>query len=195
MSYNYNKYFKKHCAKHKDINAKLRPLEIFCKNNGIIMEVYGSVTRKDYYHGKSDYDIVFVVDDIDNACDLFEDYLECANKTRTNSMYKIHYKDFVHYSLNEDVVQVPGFKYKLSIDNYKNDLIIVNKNDFKIDYNQSLILAKQIGFIPLFILGIIKFIYYQLNLIPNALYIFLKNFILDTLYSRRMHYIRNVYTK
>ena len=195
MSYKDNKYFKKHCAKHKDINAKLRPLEIFCKNNGIIMEVYGSVTRKDYYHGKSDYDIVFVVDDIDNACDLFEDYLECANKTRTNSMYKIHYKDFVHYSLNEDVVQVPGFKYKLSIDNYKNDLIIVNKNDFKIDYNQSLILAKQIGFIPLFILGIIKFIYYQLNLIPNALYIFLKNFILDTLYSRRMHYIRNVYTK
>ena len=195
MSYKDNKYFKKHCAKHKDINTKLRPLEIYCKNNGIIMEVYGSVTRKDYYHGKSDYDIVFVVDDIDNARDLFEDYLECANKTRTNSMYKIHYKDFVHYSLNEDVVQVPGFKYKLSIDNYKNDLIIVNKNDFKIDYNQSIILAKQIGFIPLFILGIIKFIYYQLNLIPNALYKFLKNFILEKLYSRRMHYIKSLPTK
>jgi predicted nucleotidyltransferase len=195
MSYKDNKYFKKHCAKHKDINAKLRPLEIFCKNNGITMEVYGSVTRKDYYHGKSDYDIVFVSDDIDDARDRFENFMEIDNKSRIIERYTIHYKDFIHYSVNEDVVQVPGFKYKLSIDNYKNDLIIVNKNDFKIDYNQSLILAKQIGFIPLFILGIIKFIYYQLNLIPSELYIYLKNFILDTLYSRRMHYIKSLPTK
>ena len=195
MSYKDNKYFKKHCGKHKDINTKLRPLEIYCKNNGIIMELYGSVTRKDYYHGKSDYDIVFVVDDIDSACDSFENFMETDNKLRIIERYKIHHKDFIHYSLNEDVVKVPGLKYKLSIDNYKNDLIIVNKHDFKIDYNQRLILTKHIGFIPLFIVGIIKFFYYQLNLIPKALYTFLKNFILDTLYSRRMHYIRNVSTK
>ena len=195
MSYKDNKYFKKYCNKHKDINNKLRPLEIYCKNNGIIMEVYGSITRKDYYHGKSDYDIVFVVDDIDSACDGFENYIEIDNKSRIIEKYTIHHKDFIHYSVNEDVVKFPGLKYKLSIDNKKNDLIIVNKNDFKIDDNQRLILTKNIGFIPLFIVGIIKFIYYQLNLIPKALYEFLKNFILDTLYSKRMHYIKKVYAK
>jgi len=195
MSYKDNKYFKKYCNKHKDIKNKLGPLEIFCNNNGIIMEVYGSVTRNDYYHGKSDYDVVFVSNDIDIACDCFENYIETINSTTINSTYQLIYKDIVNYGVNKDVVNIPGIKYKLTIDNCKSDIIVVNKCDFQNKHNQKLILAKDIGFIPLFIVGIIKFIYYQLNLIPKALYTFLKNFVFDLFHSTRMHYIKSLFAK
>jgi|SaaInlStandDraft_6_1057023.scaffolds.fasta_scaffold00837_24 hypothetical protein len=192
MSYKDNKYFKKYCNKHKDIKNTLGPLEIFCNNNGIIMEVFGSVTRNDYYHGKSDYDIVFVSDDIDKASDCFENYIETINSTNINSTCQVRYKDIVNYGVNKDVVNIPGIKYNLHIDKCKCDIIMVNKHDFQNKYNQTIILAKDLGFISLFIMYIIKFIYYQLHIMPKAMYSFLKNFVFELFHSRRMHYIKSL---
>jgi hypothetical protein len=128
MSYKENKHFKKYCNKHKNVKKSVETLELFCKDNCVAMEIFGSMVRKDYYYGKSDCDTVFVSNNIDNTCVNFENFV------RNNNYIEIKSKKYTHYSLDVETVKCPGIMYKIKL--YKNsfDVIIVNKKDYD-NYN------------------------------------------------------------
>ena len=179
MSYKENKNFKNYCSKHKNVKKSVETLELFCKDNCVVMDIFGSMVRKDYYYGKSDCDTVFVSNNIDKTCVNFEDFV------RNNDCIEIKKKKYTHYSLDNETVKCPGVMYKIVLYNSNFDVVIVNKKDY--DHYNNLITPK-IDFITNIIVSIIKFFYYQIPIIPLSFYIHIKH----VLFKKRLHIVKDV---
>ena len=179
MSYKDNKNFKKYCNKHKDINRVIRDLETFCTEESCEMEIFGSLTRNDYYYGKSDCDTVFITDNVEYICANFENYIQ------HNPRIKMKRKQLTQYGFNIEHVKCSGIIYKMKINNCKFDIMIVDRKDYQV---YSDLITPNINCINCFIVSIIKYFYYKIPIIPLSLYIYLKGL----LFKRRLYIVKTV---
>lgn len=182
MSYKENKHFKKYCCKHGNIEKGVQTLELFCKNNNVNMDIFGSITRKDYYYGKSDCDTVFITNNVDHTSVEFENFI------RNNKFLSFNGKKYIQYSLDVKNVKCSGVLFHLIIEECKFDVMIVNKKDYS-SYND--LITPTHNFILMFVIAIVKFFYYKVPLIPESLYRKIKN----SLLTRRLHVVKSTIHK
>lgn len=179
MSYKENKNYKKYCKKYKDVNKTINTLENFCKQHNCTMEIFGSLLRKDYYYGKSDIDMVLITNNVDKTSSEFEYFIN------RNPYIKLKAKKIVSYGANKDTINCTGILHKISVNNNGADVCIVGKKDYKRHHE---FIKPTFGPITFFIMGIIKFFFYQVPLIPLSYYLKAK----EILYKKRLHIVKKV---
>jgi hypothetical protein len=127
---------------------------------------YGSILRNDYIAGKSDVDVDIFSDDENKTILLLCSFLNISRDEFHKTIYKIksnivhgHKLKYVHGDINVEM-SIYNNKYKsLVMEDHQSD-----------------------AFLPLHIsilLIIIKFLYYNLNIIPNKIYKRCKQFLMN----------------
>lgn len=143
----------------------LRSLEIYLEQP---LHFYGSIKRRDYFRGKSDIDVDIFTDNEQSTVQILSerlniprsDFKRIVNKVndRLTHGYKAKYKD-----------ADKGLKIELSIYNNKYKPLIVE------DHKS----GEQLSPLRQTILTIVKFIYYQLHMLPTPLYVRMKRIIFN----------------
>ena len=132
---------------------------------------YGSVTRSDYIHNKSDIDVAVFTDNEYSDINKLQHILGLHQ----NSIRKIVWK------LNGKMI----YGYKINITHIKCELSIFN-NDFKEvivnDYTKP---NKRQSFMVHTMWWISKIFYYQIPLIPKQIYVDLKKFIMNKIIFKK----------
>lgn len=129
---------------------------------------YGSVNRSDYIKGKSDIDVDIFTDNenstIHKLCDYLKlkknDFKKCVLKTKNKVIYG--YK--VEYENEKDGIQTEMSIYN---DSYKEYVL----RDHSIGNN--------LPFYVVFALYIIKYIYYNLGILPKKIYKQIKKILMN----------------
>ena len=174
MSYKDNKYFKKYCNKHKDIKMSIRNLETFCKEENCKMEIYGSLVRNDFYYGQSDGDIIILCNNVEEMSSRFSSYIYSHSNM-------IHKKKKVIYTEDNNNNTCSGrILHIVNINGYNFDVSIACIKDQKVDSNSFI---PKHNFIVLFLMSIIKFFYYNINIMSEDIYYYLKQLLMPGVYE------------
>jgi predicted nucleotidyltransferase len=119
---------------------------------------YGSITRDDYLPGQSDIDVDIFTDNEQSTIQLLSNYLNIDKNEFNKTIYKINKTSLIY-----------GYKIKYQNSYVKVEISIYN-NKYK---NQILYKRKKtnnISFFIYYLLFVIKYIYYNLGIIPNSIY-------------------------
>ena len=133
---------------------------------------FGSVQRDDYFPGLSDIDVAIFTDNIKSVILKLQTFL---NKDHSE------FKTFV-WRLNYDNNVVKGYKmmYREPEHNLSVEFSIYEekyKNGILIEHNS----RKRMPFYATWLLIIIKFLFYTLNIMPKEWFVYLKNLIFTKL--------------
>jgi len=129
---------------------------------------YGSIQRTDYFVGKSDIDILIFTDNVDSMVYKTSHYFHLNKKKFRKIVWNYKSKliqgtKVVYYS------NQPEFRLEISIydEKYKKYVLEDKKMPNNISFFLSLLLL------------ILKFMYYNLGIIPNSFYTYYKNIIFN----------------
>jgi predicted nucleotidyltransferase len=131
---------------------------------------FGSVQRNDYFPQSSDIDADIFTDNIHSTIIKIQSFL---------NVNKYNFKKFV-YKLNKTNVIVYGYKlkYKDYNNNFFTEFSIYNNKDkdhVLLEHNSKI----YIPFYVTILLIIIKFLYYNIKILPNSIYLYLKKIIMN----------------
>ena len=122
---------------------------------------YGSIQRDDYKPGHSDIDVDIFTDNIDSALIKIQNLL---NVTKSD------FKKFVSKPLKKQgIINGYKLKYRERQNNFK------YKDDILYEHGRK----TNLPFIVSMLLIIIKFLYYNIGIIPKNIYLNMKNYIVD----------------
>ena len=129
---------------------------------------YGSIQRYDYFSKNSDIDVNIFTDNIPSLKIKLQNFLNVEK----NDFKKIIIKHFNNFH----IIKGYKLKYENKLDNIKVEISIFNNIDKEIVLNNNL---KKINvpFYISFLLIILKFLYYNLLLIPKSIFIKIKDFL------------------
>lgn len=128
---------------------------------------YGSILRSDYIKGKSDIDIDIFTDNESSTIQKISNLLEINKSKFRKIVSNIHDKVVYGYKANyED--EINDIKVEISIYNNKYKHIVLNEHNN----------GRLMPFYMVFLLYILKFLYYQLGIIPINIYKSIKNTIM-----------------
>jgi len=136
---------------------------------------YGSVTRFDYFPGKSDIDMIIITDNVDSIVKQLQNYLnvnrDAVEKTINymDDAKSISYAYKINYSNLDEKISLEIFVYD---EKYKEKLI---RNMEKKD---------NLPFYVVAILYIIKFITYEIKILNDEQFKYIKNLFIN-LYMRQ----------
>lgn len=175
MSYKDNKYFKKYCNKHWDVRKSINNLETFCKDENCKMEIFGSLVRPDFYYGKSDGDIIILCNNVEEMSSRFSSYIY----SHSNMIYKK--KKVIYTENNNNNNTCSGIiLHNVNMNGYNFDVSITCIKDHNMGSN--LFIPKH-NFIVLFLMSIIKFFYYKINIMSKDIYYYLKQLLMPSVYE------------
>ena len=175
MSYKDNKYFKKYCNKHKDVKMSIRNLETFCKEENCKMEIYGSLVRPDFYYGQSDGDVIIVCNNVEELSSRFSTYIYSHSKM-------IYKKKKIIYTVDNNIKNSCSGRilHTVSINGYNFDISIICAKEYR--GNSDSCIPKH-NFMALFLMSIVKFFYYKMNIMSKDLYYYLKKKLMPSVYE------------
>lgn len=165
MTYKNNIFYLNYSKKYKDIEEYIKVLEKFCVINNIKMNLYGSITRFDFYYKKSDIDILFITNNI------YTIFKKLINFLLSNKDIKIKYITNCYYYYTKDKIEFHGILVTYYINELEFQIIIINENDYTTWYD---ITISKLNILKIILFVIIKFFYYQMHIIDKKTYKFLK---------------------
>jgi predicted nucleotidyltransferase len=133
---------------------------------------FGSVQRDDYFQKGSDIDVAIFTDNIKSTVTKLKNLLNFSADD---------FKTFV-WRLNYDSSLVKG--YKIIYREPEHDFVVefsIYEEKYKYGILEEHNGKKDLPFYATFLLIIIKFLFYTLNVIPSSWYIYLKNIIFTKL--------------
>jgi hypothetical protein len=135
---------------------------------------YGSIQRYDYFPQLSDIDIDIFTDNIDSTISKVNHFLNINKNSFKKSFYKMDKTNKV----------IPGYKYKyidslnsltvemsLYDEKYKQDILVEHISKFDLPFYIS------------FILIILKFLHYNMGILPIYYYSLCKKYVTNNLYD------------
>lgn len=139
---------------------------------------YGSIERPDYIIGKSDIDIDIFTDNIHSMIFKLQQYLNVPNDGVSN----IRWKAITPYTKNFYCKKI----------RFKNKYIDLEINIYEEKYKKNLKKVRDtkrnLPFFVIWLLYIVKVMYYQISIIPLSTYRIWKRFILGTLIGMQDEY-------
>jgi|688.fasta_scaffold768409_2 predicted nucleotidyltransferase len=141
---------------------------------------YGSIKRYDYFDKSSDIDITVITDNIKSTMSKLKNYLKIDKE-------KIK-KIFQKFKKNENTI-ITGYKikYENKEKNLVFDILIYDemyRKDIMNNINEINNLPKYI----VFLLCIIKYLYYTLNLLSHNTFLDIKNFIFNCYFNNMINF-------
>jgi hypothetical protein len=135
---------------------------------------FGSIQRYDYFPGVSDIDVDIFTDNISRTINQIQNYLNIDKKSTTKFIYKVNKEKSGYNIVNGHKIKYEDKENSLSVefsiyDEKFKDLILP-------EHNRKTLLP----FFVTFFLVIIKYLYYVLAVIPDYIYTFFKNFLMNT---------------
>jgi hypothetical protein len=130
---------------------------------------FGSVNRLDYFKDSSDLDIKIITDNVSNVLSRVKNYLH-INENDVKKVYQ-NFKEFSSDLLIGHKIKYTDIEHNLSFDiliydeKYR-DTILKEVND-----------SNNMPFYIVFVLYILKFIYYNLGLMSSSYYVYIKSII------------------
>ena len=125
---------------------------------------YGSIQRPDYISGKSDIDVDIFTDNESSTITKLSHYLHIDKKTVKKILWKVrnHSKLINGYKIKyaSDYLNA---EFSIYSDKYKQ--YVLEEHNSKVDF----------PFYFTWILNILKFLYYELNILPKDTFAYLKN--------------------
>ena len=128
---------------------------------------YGSIQRYDYFPGYSDIDVYVFTDNVKGTLAKLQNFLSLEPSNIRRFVYKMHNSNSV----------IKGHKIEYDKDGMKVEFTIYNATDKQTILNDK----KGHDDLPIFIIAllvIVKFVYYKLGLMSDAIYNQLKNMII-----------------
>jgi len=147
--------------------------QFFSKLSNYINEklyFYGSVQRKDYISNNSDIDVCIFTDNVHTVNNKLLHFLHLHKKSIKKIMWTAHPSHRIVYGYKLKYTHAnPEFKLEVAVynDKYKHDILIQHN------------LKNDLPFYTVFVLTILKYIYYYLNLISKKNYSYYKNKIMN----------------
>lgn len=141
---------------------------------------YGSIKRTDYFKNSSDIDIIIITDNVKSVLFTVQQYLN-INKSEIQ-------KIFQQYNVKDKGI-ISGYKIKYENDNISFDLLIYDEKNREI-VTQNINDINNLPFYMIFILYIIKLLYYELHLIPKSMYLYLKNSLFFCYFNNKLCYYK-----
>ena len=139
---------------------------------------YGSIKRADYFQKSSDVDITIITENVSSMISKIRNYLHIDK-----SQIKKIYQKFTENS--HTVVSGYKIKYKDSKNNVVFDILVYDEKYMEPVMKN----INDINTLPMYmviILCILKVFYYNLNLIPRDIFLYLKNFIFYTYFNKKI---------
>ncbi len=137
---------------------------------------FGSIKRADYFQNSSDIDIAIITDNVGSLLHKIQNYLH-IDKTNIKQIYQ-------HFNIYDTII-VSGHKIKYKDNNITFDLLIYDKKYIEPVMKN----INDINILPsymIFILYILKTLYYNLYLIPTSSFIYLKNCIFYMYFNKEI---------
>ena len=127
---------------------------------------YGSIKRLDYFKNNSDIDIAIITDNSSSMLSKIKNYLNITN-TKVQKIYK---------KFSDNSVLINGYKltYKDEDNDMGFDIVIYDEKYRNIIIKD----VNDINNLPIYVvmlLCILKTLFYKLQIIPKALFLYLKN--------------------
>lgn len=137
---------------------------------GTKLYFYGSIQRDDYKPGYSDIDVDIFTDNVNSTISKMQNFL---------SVSKDDFKKFVSKPLKKQGI-ITGYKlkYKEPENNFKTELSVYDikyKDDILYEHGRK----TNLPFIVSIMLIIVKFIYFNIGIIPKNIYLDIKKYIVD----------------
>ena len=133
---------------------------------------YGSIQRKDYFPNSSDIDVDIFTDNMTSTISKMQHFFGVEQDKFKKIIYKLHKTDKIVYGYK--------FKYKEPENHFFTEISIYHEK-----YKDAVLLEHtskfQLPFYVLYLLIILKYFYYNLNLIPKDYYKYLKIKIIDNM--------------
>ena len=131
---------------------------------------YGSIQRDDYKPGHSDIDVDIFTDNVDSAIIKIQNFLNVT---------KQDFKKFVSKPLKKQgIINGYKLKYKEPENNFKTELSIYDikyKDDILYEHGRK----TNLPFFVSMLLIIIKFLYFNIGIIPKNIYLNIKDSIMN----------------
>jgi hypothetical protein len=131
---------------------------------------YGSVQRNDYFLKYSDIDVDIFTNNENSLVNKIQNFLNISKQDFKKFVYKLH--------ITKELVNGIKIKYEDIDNNFSTDISIYNKK-----YKESVLIEHnskvQLPFIISTLIIILKFIYYQLNILPSEMYLSIKKFLMN----------------
>jgi hypothetical protein len=136
---------------------------------------FGSIQRNDYFPKSSDIDIDIFTNNEKSTMLKLQNYLNIKKSDIHKFVYKL--------TKNNRIVHGYKVKYNDEINNFSTEILVFNeihKNDVLYEHNSKNILPFYISYL----LILLKYTYYNLNLITSKNYINLKRKLLNGVYEK-----------
>lgn len=131
---------------------------------------FGSIQRDDYFSGISDIDAVICTDNISSIIIKMQNFLNVNTYDFEKFVYRLHKTNKVVHGYKIEHTDIEhNFSVEISIYNEKDKDDVLLEHMSKID----------IPFYVVYLLIIIKFLYYKLNIVSTKMYKKLKNFVMN----------------
>ena len=131
---------------------------------------YGSIQRDDYKPGYSDIDVDIFTENVNSTISKMQNVLNVS---------KEDFKKFVSKPLKKQgIIHGYKLKYKEPENNFKTELSIYDtkyKDDILYEHGRK----TNLPFIVSMLLIIIKFLYYNIEILPKKIYLIIKDYIVD----------------
>lgn len=145
-----------------------------CLNNylGTNVYFYGSIQRADYFPEDSDIDVAIFTDNVPSIINKLSTFL----KKKKNE-----FRRFVIKPINSNQIAI-GHKcmHVEKENNFKTEFSIYDEK-YKVDVLKEYNIKNNLPFYSVFLLQILKFVYYKLNIISYDLYAHLKDIAINKL--------------
>jgi hypothetical protein len=129
---------------------------------------YGSIKRSDFIQGKSDIDIDLFTENQSSTIQLVCNFLHIKRSDVKKFVYKINSNMVYGYKVKYEDKNI-GIKMEISIYNIKYKKIILEDRKY----------SECLPFYIIFVLYIIKFLFYNLNIISKKSYKRFKRFLMN----------------
>ena len=139
---------------------------------------YGSIKRFDYFDNGSDIDITVITDNVNSTLSKLQNYLN-AKKSEVKKIYQKFYENS-----NKIVVG-----YKIKYQDEKKDLnfdILIYDEKYRDIVMENINAINNLPSYVIILLVILKFIYYNLCLIPKEYYLRIKSLIFTCYFSNQL---------
>ena len=133
---------------------------------------YGSIQRNDYFPKSSDIDVDIFTDNVSSTVSKLHNLLGVEKYKFKNLVYKLHKTNKIVYG-KKVTFKVPeeNFSTEISIYEEKYKDAILQEHNSKLN----------LPFYVSFLLIILKTLYYNLQILPQEIYIYMKRFVMNYL--------------
>ena len=151
-------------------------VEVFFKDLSDYLDTkilyYGSVQRADYFEGMSDIDVDIFTDNTNSIMNKLQHFLNVSRNQFKKIVWRLNYNNQVVYG-NKIFYKSPSNNFKVEFSIYEEKF----KDGILEEHNGK----SDLPFYATWLLIIIKFLFYTLNVIPSSWYIYFKNLIFTKL--------------